>query len=137
MWLFGLVTIAELRVTGLINELYPDGEWQRFLSPGRLQKSLELQQQRRCRGQHPSLLNCLQFGDKSRIVACDHTLRQRTRFESRRQVEKFVEALRDLRNNLAHSQDIISDWEVIYELAANLHRIVLGPSAVSLDPRQD
>ncbi len=131
MWLFGLVTIIELRVTRLIDELYSHGAWQQFLSPGRLQQAHDLQNERRRRGQHPSLLECLQFADKGRIVARDESLRQRTRFGSRTGVEKFVAALQDLRNNLAHSQDIASDWEVIHDLASNLHRTVLGASAAS------
>ena len=131
MWLFGLVTITELRVTRLIGELCPQEAWQRHLSPGRLQKAYDLQHERRRRGQHPGLLDCLQFADKGKIVARDEALRQRTRFGSHREVEDFVKALQDLRNNLAHSQDLSRDWDVIHELATNLHRIVLGPSVAS------
>jgi hypothetical protein len=40
-----------------------------------------------------------------------------------------VKSLQELRNNLAHSQDISSDWEIIYDLATNLQRIVMGPPA--------
>lgn len=127
MWLFGLVTISEQRVTRLIAELMPNDAWNSRLTDGRLQKALELQRLRHSRGQHPSLLDCLQFADKGQIVARDESLRQRTRFASRKEVERFVRSLEDLRNNLAHSQDIAGDWAVIYDLAANLHHIVCGP----------
>jgi hypothetical protein len=127
MWLFGLVTISEQRVTRLIAESLPDDCWTAYLSAGRLQKAQELQHLRNSRGQRPSLLDCLQFADKGQIVARDESLRQRTRFPSRKEVERFVQALQDLRNNLAHSQDITADWNVIYDLAANLHDIVCGP----------
>jgi hypothetical protein len=128
MWLFGLVTISELRVTRMIDEYCPQNSWKDYLSAGRLQKAQELQQERIRRGQTPSLLDCLQFADKGQIVARDERLRERTRFSSKRQVEQFVTALQDLRNNLAHSQDLSGDWEVICDLASNLHRIVLGPT---------
>jgi len=127
MWLFGLVTISEQRVTRLIAELLPSDAWKTHLSAGRLQKAQELQHLRNNRGQRPSLLDCLQFADKGQIVARDESLRQRTRFTSRKEVERFVQALQDLRNNLAHSQDIAGDWEIIRDLAANLHSIVCGP----------
>lgn len=126
MWLFGLVTITELRVTHLIDELCPNGSWRQYLSEGRLKMAVALQAERRRRHQNPTLLDCLQFADKGRIVARNERLRQRSRFASRRAVEDFVGALQNLRNNLAHSQDITEDWKVIVELATNVHRIVLG-----------
>jgi hypothetical protein len=127
MWLFGLVTITELRVTRLINEVCPQESWRQYLSDGRVQKASELQQERQRRGQSPNLLECLQFADKGQIVARHEAMRARTRFSSRRAVEEFVKNLQSLRNNLAHAQDISGDWSVICELATNLHRIVLGP----------
>lgn len=135
MWLFGLITITELRVTRLIDELCPQESWQKYLSAGRLQKGREFLHERRRRGQSRTLLECLQFADKGQIVARDESLRARTRFASRREVEEFVKALQELRNNLAHSQDISGDWDVIHDLATNLHRIVLGASAEN-EPEQ-
>jgi hypothetical protein len=137
MWLFGLVTITELRVTRVIDEVFPDDSWRQFLSSGRLQKASELQQLRRQCGQSRRLLDCLQFADKGRIVARDPTLRQRTRFASRHEVDQFVKSLQELRNNLAHSQDISADWEIIFDLATNLHRIVMGPPASNDAPLLD
>jgi hypothetical protein len=128
MWLFGLVTISEQRVTRMIDDLLPSDAWQEHLSAGRLAKAREVQAMRRQRGQQRTLLDCLQFADKGQIVARNESLRARTRFSSRSEVEKFVQALQDLRNNLAHAQDIIGDWDVIYELAANVHQIVSGRS---------
>ncbi len=54
-------------------------------------------------------------------------LRTWTQFASRRDVEHFVKDMQDLRNNLAHSQDILGDWETIVNLAKNVRRVVLGP----------
>lgn len=132
MWLFGLVTISELRVTQMIDQCCPQESWRQYLSEGRVQKAVELQQERGRRGQTVSLLDCLQFADKGQIVARDDKLRERTRFSSKRKVEEFVSSLQELRNNLAHSQDIVGDWDIIRDLASNLHRIVLGPEG--LDP---
>lgn len=126
MWLFGLITISEQRVTRLIDQQFPADSWQTQISAGRLAKARELQTLRQARGQRPTLLDCLQFGDKGQIVARNEALRTRTRFNSRSEVERFVQALQDLRNNLAHAQDISGDWDVIHELAANVHRIVCG-----------
>ncbi len=141
MWLFGLITISEQRVTRLIDELLPSGIWLEYLSEGRIAKARELQALRLRRDQRIQLLDCLQFGDKGQIVARNELLRRRTRFKSRTHVERFVQALQDLRNNLAHAQDISGDGEVIYELAANVHQIVCGGgldegSAQAVEPPQ-
>ncbi len=131
MWLFGLVTIMEQRITRLIDTHCPEGAWQQYMSEGRLHKAAELQAQRRRRGQSPGLLDCLQFGDKAQIVARDDALRQLTQFTSRRAVDDFASELQDLRNNLAHSQDISDNWSIICDLTINLHRVVLGPAAAA------
>jgi hypothetical protein len=128
MWLFGIVTVSEQRVTQLIAEVNSSGGWERHLSSGRMAKAQELQQMRLDRGQQRSLLDCLQLADKGQIIARDEMLRSRTRFESRKQVESFVQSLQDLRNNLAHAQEISENMEVICELAENVHRIIAGPS---------
>jgi hypothetical protein len=128
MWPFGLVTISELRVTRMIEEYCPQESWRQYLSPGRLQKANAFLVVRRERGQQHSLLDCLQFADKGRIVARHAPLREQTRFASKRDAERFIASLQQLRDNLAHAQDISGDWEVIRDLAMNLHRIVLGPN---------
>jgi hypothetical protein len=136
MWLFGLITISELRVTLSIDQYCPVDSWRQYLSEGRLQKAVDMQDERRRRGQSRALLDCLQFADKGRIVARDTRLRELTRFQSKREVEDFVVALQDLRNNLAHANDISDDWPVIFDLATNLHRIVLGPAHTAAGPTQ-
>ena len=51
-----------------------------------------------------------------------------SRFSSRRRVEEATKNFERLRNNLAHSQDIItSDWKTIVELTKELDTIIAGP----------
>src|SRR4029079_13297385 len=45
MWLFGLITVMELRVNRLIDELLPAEGWMKYLSPGRQQKARDLQKE--------------------------------------------------------------------------------------------
>jgi hypothetical protein len=127
MWLFGLVTITELRMTRVIEEFLPQDSWQHYLSPGRLRLAAEFQAQRSRRGQRRTLLDCLQFSDKARIVARHDEMRRLTRFSSRHATEEFAKRFQSLRNSLAHSQEILDDWPIIVDLAANLQRFVLGP----------
>lgn len=121
MWLFGMITIIEMGLTRLIETAYPDGEWTQYLSEGRLQKAAALLQERRRRSQDLELLDCLQFSDRGQIVLRNEDLRKRAGFRSRSRGEQTVKELEALRNNLAHSQDIItSDWDIIVRLTEYL-----------------
>lgn len=74
------------------------------------------------RVQSPRLFDCLQFSDKGQIVARCEAIRRQTVFASRSQAEEAVKKLEQLRNDLAHSQDILThDFDTIVRLA----RIVL------------
>ncbi len=128
MWLFGMITLIEMRLNSLITQGCSEQEWKPFVSPARLQKAEELLAERIRRNQHLGLLDCLQFADKGQIVARNEQLRRHTRLQSRRQAEQMVKQLEKLRNNLAHSQDIVTgDWETIVELSQNLDQLIAGP----------
>jgi hypothetical protein len=128
MWLFGMVTLVEMRFTRLIEHLCPDDSWKQFLSDSRIQKAEQLLQERNRRNQSLKLLDCLQLSDKAQIVARNPQLREMTRFQSRRQVEENAKMLEKLRNNLAHCQELSpDDWDAIVELSENLDRVLDGP----------
>jgi CBS domain-containing protein len=77
MWLFGMVTIIEMRLMHLIEVQFPDGAWRQLLSEGRLEKAELLLEERKRRNQDLNLLDCLQFSDKGLITLKDKTLRER------------------------------------------------------------
>jgi hypothetical protein len=123
MWLFGMVTMIELRYTRMIAEQCPGEGWREYLSEGRLKKAEELMAERRRRHRAVGLLDCLQLSDKGTIVARNEAIRGRTVFASRRQAEDGIRLLEGLRNNLAHAQDVVSaDWEAIVQLSGHLDR---------------
>lgn len=128
MWLFGMVTLIEMRFSRLIERYCTDSEWQACLSDGRLQKADQLLNERIRLNQDLTMLDCLQLSDKAQIVARSAKLRSMTRFESRTQLEKSARMIERLRNNLAHSQDIVTnDWDAIVALSENLDAILDGP----------
>ena len=128
MWLFGIVTLIEMRFTDLIRMSAKTEEWKAFLSPSRFDKAKELYEERIRRNQELELLDCLQLSDKMQIIARNEHLRSMTQFESRSKMDAATKMLEKLRNNLAHAQDIISnDWETIVVLAENLERLFHEP----------
>jgi CBS domain-containing protein len=125
MWLFGLITLIELRFLILIERRFEGDGWQKYLSNSRLEKAAALQAERRRRNQDPRLLDCLQFSDKAQIIVRDENLRKQIGFASRRRGSEVIKNLEKLRNNLAHAQDIVSlDWETIVGISENLETVI-------------
>ena len=105
--------------------------WKQYLSESRLQKAEALLEERKRRNQNLELIDCLQISDKGQIIARNEEIRCLTRMQSRRHAEQAIKMLESLRNNLAHSQDIIScDWGIIVELCKDMERVIGGTEEV-------
>ncbi len=114
MFLFGMITMIEMTMTEILRRRYPDNSWQEFLSEQRIDIAKKLQQERNRRGQQVALIDCLQFGDKGWIITYDEGLREALGHKSRRETRNAIKEFETLRNNLAHTQEIIpSGWQRI------------------------
>ena len=121
MWLFGIITLTEMQLTQLIEELFPGGSWQALVSAGRLEKAAALRQERMRRGQHSDLIDCLQLSDKGQVLVEKPEILQFFRFDSKNMARAIIKELESLRNNLAHSQDIVThDWAAIARIASRI-----------------
>ncbi|RLB67585.1 MAG: hypothetical protein DRH08_03305 [Deltaproteobacteria bacterium] len=131
MFLFGMVTMIEMMMTEILRQRYADDSWQESLSDKRLAMAQKLQEERNRRGQQVELLDCLQFGDKGWVITYDEEIRKLLNIESRREARKAVKELENLRNNLAHTQEIIpTGWQRIVVVCSrwekNLERMISG-----------
>jgi hypothetical protein len=125
MWLFGMITIIEMNLTQSIGELYRDQSWQEQLNEKRLQRAQALQQERRRRGQDCGLLECLQLSDKAQALINNDKALKEFGFDTRRSAKKVMKDLESLRNNLAHSQDIVAhDWPQIARMTRRIEALV-------------
>ncbi len=125
MWLFGMITIIEMFMTRVIELRFPEESWKQRISEGRLRKAQHLLGERQRRSQSVSLIDCLQLADKAQIVLSDPEMLADAAFESKRVAKQAMRDLESLRNNLAHSQDIVShDWEGIVMLSGRLDKIM-------------
>jgi len=112
MFLFGVISLGEMLMTAIIRHRYGDGSWQERISAPRLARARQLQQERARRGRKVDLLDCLQYGDKGWILSYDEDVRAALGQQSRRAARKAVKDMETLRNNLAHTQEIIPEgWE--------------------------
>ncbi len=114
MFLFGMITLGEMLMTEIIRKRYGDGSWREWVSSERLVMAERLQEERKRRGQNANLIDCLQYGDKGGILMHDEGIRKALGQESRSQARRAVKELETLRNNLAHTQEIIpAGWQRI------------------------
>ena len=125
MWLFGILTAAELEFTERIRQKWPDEGWITLLSQQRIEKARQLLAERVRRKEKCQLIDCLQLADKIEIFASDpeelHALGIQTPGAARR-VGKQIESLR---NSLAHAQSFAhQDWPQIVRLARRVHQMV-------------
>jgi hypothetical protein len=121
MWLFGIITLTEMRLTQLVRERFPESTWSGLMTPSRLTKAQALKAERERLGQSLELIDCLQLGDKARIVISDPTLLDQFGFESRGAAKQVIKEFESLRNHLAHAQDIVSHhWAQIARMARRL-----------------
>ena len=127
MWLFGIVTVVEMEVTSRIRALWPDDGWAGLVSPARLAKARELHAERLRRGHRCELLECLQYGDKVKLLLDDPEAMAEFGFETRGLAKRRAKEMESLRNNLAHAQDIVAyDWAQIVRLAERVAEMGRG-----------
>jgi hypothetical protein len=125
MWLFGMITILEMFISRLLKAKYQDSSWQTEVSANRLKKAQNLYDERRRRNQYVELMDCLQLVDKAQILMKDPDIRAEGGFESRRAAEQSIRDFESLRNNLAHTNDIVTyDWDVIVMVSQRLDKIM-------------
>ncbi len=125
MWLFGLVTLVEETFSRVLKDRFPGNAWHGMITKGRLEAARRLHEERTRRNEHLDLADCLQFGDKGLILFKDESIRLEMGFESRTRAKEVVRSLQKLRNNLAHSQDIVAgNLETIVTLAQSMDRVL-------------
>lgn len=122
MWLFGMITILEMSMTERLRSAWPDDSWTGFISQGRLEKTRALFDERRRRGQHCGLEECLQLSDKAQILLQGTGQLEYFGFKTKKAAKRVIKELESLRNNLAHSQDIVThDWAQIARMSQRIH----------------
>lgn len=125
MWLFGMITMIEMNMTTRIRERWPGGTWKELLSAARLKRAEALLEERKRRGQHGSLLDCLQLSDKARIFFAEPRHMEELGLKSKSEADRVIREFESLRNNLAHGQSIVTyDWPQIVRMTQEIESII-------------
>lgn len=125
MWLFGIITVAELEFTERIRQKWPHDSWVGLLSQQRIEKAKQLRTERRGGNGEIQLLDCLQLSDKLEILMSDSSEFKVLGISSSRAARKASRQFESLRNSLAHAQEFADqDWPQVVRLARRIHKIV-------------
>jgi hypothetical protein len=125
MWLFGLITMIEMQMLRLIRETYPEDQWESCLSIGRLDSVDRIFADRAKRNAQIDRADCLQFCDKRTIFEKTSSLVCTSGFEAKRDFSSFFKQFENLRNELAHSQDIITgNWPGLVDQISEAERLL-------------
>lgn len=117
MWLFGLISLIEMQLLRIIRECFPEKQWKNFINDNRLNQAEKLLFSRQKNNTAIDLADCLQFCDKRDIVLNNNEILEKFGGNSK-SLNNFLKDLEELRNNLAHAQDIITgNWPKIIDLA--------------------
>lgn len=133
LWLFGLVSLLEMQMLRVVRERYPGDAWACHLTDERVEGARRVFAERRQRREENDLSDCLQLGDKATIFLKDPELFARSGFASKQSLETFFKDVGQLRNALAHANDILHGrWpalaDVVDALEAFLGRLEgIGP----------
>jgi hypothetical protein len=125
MWLFGILTIVETYCSRKLEAFFPDRSWTEHVSPNRLEKAEALQAERKRRGMHTPLVDCMQLSDKLEVLIRLPEMREDFGLQSRSEGKRITKDLEALRNNLAHNQPVAEmSWETLTLMAQRLERIL-------------
>ena len=121
MWLFGIITLTEMRITEVVKKHFGLNEWQNLIPKARLEAAKAMQLEKVRINQQSELIDCLQLADKGLLLINDVELLSRLGFSSKSAAKKVVKQFQSLRNNLAHSQDISTyDWAQIARISMRM-----------------
>lgn len=108
--LFGLISLLEMNFSSIIRTYLPNDSWKKYLSETRLKKAEILFEDRKRKNQEIDLCDCLQFCDKREIILSDKGLFSLFEFESKNKGKESLRELEDLRDHIAHAQDLMNSF---------------------------
>lgn len=128
-WLFGVLTLLELRARDLIRR---DPDWRSLISENRLDKAHSVKDERARRGRMMATVDALQFGDVGWLAVRYDGWYDYFGVQSKKAAKQLVKRLELLRNALAHSQDIVThEWDTVLAVARSVVAIKKAEHAAS------
>ena len=125
MWLFAGVSLLEMQMLRIIRARHPDGSWECHLDANAIGKAKSLLKKLRRRNEGIDLEDCLGFRDKSKIIIAAPDLVTYLGLQSAQAGLETLREIEELRNLLAHSQDIVSrDVPLLARIALEIESLL-------------
>lgn len=120
MWLFGLITLLEMRLLRIIRNHFPSDSWTVHVSDGRIVSAGGLFALRKKRNEAIDLADCLQFCDKRELMFKIPEIKESMK-KQWASAENLLRSAEELRDKLCHAQDIVmgSTWQEVIDLVKN------------------
>jgi hypothetical protein len=120
-----MITMLEMLLVRQVESAFPGESWTAHLAPGRLSKAHTIMAERQRRGHACRLIDCLQFSDKGQLaLRIPDVGAWLAPSMSGKQSKRALKELEQLRNHLAHGQEIIpSSWNRIVRFSARLDEL--------------
>lgn len=126
MWLFGLISLLEMRLVHRLREAYPDSTWLPYLNEKRIEAAQKVLKDRTKNNEAIDLAECLQLCDKKTIYGKSNLLKALHPFDSKGKWDKFMDAVVVLRDSIAHSNSVaFGPWPVISSLVDDMEKCLL------------
>jgi hypothetical protein len=127
LYLFGLISLMEMHLQFWIMAQFGKDSWMSRLSNRRLELAKKLHVERQEVDEGISLIDCLQFCDKTSLIVKDQKLLLDLNLGSKTKARELFAAAERLRNDLAHSQlDLAhgTSWELILQCVDAIESLV-------------
>ncbi len=123
--LFGMISLLEMNLLRIIKKYYCRDSWRSKLSSNRIDYAKDLLKKRIKRNEEIGLIDCLQLCDKKKLIAKNDSIMNVLNM-SKNKLRSVIDDIEDLRNNLAHSQDIMNSttWPDLINVLDNLEEII-------------
>jgi hypothetical protein len=110
MWLFGLISLIEMQTVQIIRDYYPNYSWMENTLDGQ-KKSIEWRFKQYSNANAAiDRTECLNLLEKGEIIINNTTISNKLDI-TKEQYNNFFKELKNLRNKVAHQQNIITrDW---------------------------
>ena len=124
LWLFGLMTIAEMQLTRLLKASYKRDGWMSHFSKQQLGKVEKYFNQKKQKQTAIDRIDCLSLSEKRLIL--EKTPQLRSSLDSQNGISslELLSRVIPLRNSLAHAQDILDEWPQFLSTAEALESFI-------------
>lgn len=126
LFFFGLITILEMQVNKMIKDHFPGDTWKKGIGKKKRKEAEKRYKAVSERNEGVQAINFVGLCDKLKKLANDDTVNHILAYDDKPQAMTSIANIKTIRNNLAHSDDIIAglDWSTFYAVIEDILRSI-------------